>query len=38
MQHLEEIASVSGSGLLTPEVMSRVEQVWRANFGIAKAG
>jgi L-glyceraldehyde 3-phosphate reductase len=38
MQHLEEIASVSGSGLLAPEVMSHVEQVWRANFGIAKAG
>jgi L-glyceraldehyde 3-phosphate reductase len=38
MQHLEEIASVSGSGPLAPEIMSRVEQVWRTNFGISKAG
>ena len=33
MSHLEEIALVSGSGPLTPEVMSRIEQLWRTNFG-----
>lgn len=33
MAHLEEIAPVSGSGPLAPEVMSRLEQVWSANFG-----
>jgi aryl-alcohol dehydrogenase-like predicted oxidoreductase len=38
MQHLEEIASVSGSGPLAPEVMSRVEQAWRANFGLSTPG
>jgi L-glyceraldehyde 3-phosphate reductase len=38
MQHLEEIASVSGSGPLASASMSRVEQVWRTNFGISQAG
>jgi len=33
MSHLEEIAPVSGSGHLAPEVMSRIEQLWRTNFG-----
>lgn len=33
MSHLEEIVPVSGSGPLAPEVMSRIEQLWRANFG-----
>ncbi len=32
--HLEEIASVSGSGPLAPEAMSRVEQLWEANLGM----
>jgi aryl-alcohol dehydrogenase-like predicted oxidoreductase len=35
MSHLEEIASVSGAGPLAPELMARVETVWRANFGFA---
>jgi L-glyceraldehyde 3-phosphate reductase len=34
MSHLEEIVSVSGSGPLASEVMSQVEQVWHANFGL----
>ncbi len=33
MAQLEEIAAVSGSGPLAPELMARVEMVWRANFG-----
>jgi aryl-alcohol dehydrogenase-like predicted oxidoreductase len=35
MDHLEEIAPVSGVGPLAPELMARVETVWRANFGFA---
>jgi aryl-alcohol dehydrogenase-like predicted oxidoreductase len=35
MSHLEEIAPVSGAGPLAPELMARVETVWRANFGFA---
>ena len=35
LEHLEEIAPVSGAGPLTPELMARVEMVWRANFGFA---
>jgi aryl-alcohol dehydrogenase-like predicted oxidoreductase len=33
MDHLEEIVAVSGTGPLAPELMARVEMVWRANFG-----
>jgi hypothetical protein len=33
--HVEEIASVSGSAPLAPELMAQVEQLWRDNFGIA---
>jgi 1-deoxyxylulose-5-phosphate synthase len=33
MSHLEEIIAVSGAGPLAPELMGRVEMVWRANFG-----
>lgn len=35
MDHLEEIVQVSGAGPLAPELMARVEMVWRANFGFA---
>jgi aryl-alcohol dehydrogenase-like predicted oxidoreductase len=35
LEHLEEIASVSGAGPLALELMARVEMVWRANFGFA---
>jgi aryl-alcohol dehydrogenase-like predicted oxidoreductase len=35
MSHLEEIVRVSGAGSLAPELMARVEMVWRANFGFA---
>jgi aryl-alcohol dehydrogenase-like predicted oxidoreductase len=35
MSHLEEIVQVSGAGPLAPELMARVEMVWRANFGFA---
>jgi aryl-alcohol dehydrogenase-like predicted oxidoreductase len=35
LEHLEEIVPVSGTGPLEPEVMARVEMVWRANFGFA---
>jgi len=35
MSHLEEIVHVSGAGPLAPELMARVEMVWRANFGFA---
>jgi aryl-alcohol dehydrogenase-like predicted oxidoreductase len=35
LEHLEEMAAVSGAGSLEPEVMARVEMVWRANFGFA---
>jgi aryl-alcohol dehydrogenase-like predicted oxidoreductase len=35
MDHLEEIISVSGAGPLGPELMARIEMVWRANFGFA---
>jgi aryl-alcohol dehydrogenase-like predicted oxidoreductase len=35
MSHLEEIAEVSGAGPLAPELMARVEMIWRANFGFA---
>jgi L-glyceraldehyde 3-phosphate reductase len=35
MSHLEEIVAVSGAGPLAPELMARVEMVWRANFGFA---
>ncbi len=34
MKHLEEIAAVSGSGPLAPEMLSRLEQVWGANFDV----
>ena len=30
---LEEVAATSGSGPLAPELMARVEMVWRTNFG-----
>lgn len=33
--HLEDMVSVSGAGPLPPELMARVEMVWRANFGFA---
>jgi aryl-alcohol dehydrogenase-like predicted oxidoreductase len=32
LDHLEEIVPVSGAGPLAPELMARVEMVWRANF------
>jgi L-glyceraldehyde 3-phosphate reductase len=35
LEHLEEIVSVSGAGPLAPELMARVEMVWRGNFGFA---
>jgi L-glyceraldehyde 3-phosphate reductase len=35
LEHLEEIVPVSDAGPLTPELMARVEMVWRANFGFA---
>jgi L-glyceraldehyde 3-phosphate reductase len=35
LEHLEEIVPVSGAGSLAPELMARVEMVWRANFGFA---
>ena len=35
LEHLEEMAAVSGTGSLEPELMARVEMVWRANFGFA---
>jgi aryl-alcohol dehydrogenase-like predicted oxidoreductase len=35
MDHLEEIVPVSGAGPLAPELMARIEMVWRANFGFA---
>jgi aryl-alcohol dehydrogenase-like predicted oxidoreductase len=35
LEHLEEIVSASGAGPLAPELMVRVEMVWRANFGFA---
>ena len=35
LEHLEEIVPVSGAGPLAPELMARVEMVWRANFGLA---
>ena len=35
LEHLEEIGAASGAGPLTPELMARVEMVWRANFGCA---
>ena len=30
LEHLEEMAAVSGTGPLAPEVMARLEMVWRA--------
>jgi L-glyceraldehyde 3-phosphate reductase len=36
MNHLEEIVQVSGAGPLAPELIARVEMVWRANFGFQK--
>lgn len=35
LSHMEEIVPVSGAGPLAPELMARVETVWRANFGFA---
>jgi len=35
LSHLEEVVPVSGAGPLAPELMARVEMVWRANFGFA---
>ena len=35
LDHLEELAPVSGTAPLAPELMARVEMVWRANFGFA---
>ena len=32
--HLEDIASVSGTGPLAPELMTRVAAVWGDNFGL----
>jgi len=32
LDHLEEIVPVSGAGPLAPELMARVEMVWRTNF------
>jgi aryl-alcohol dehydrogenase-like predicted oxidoreductase len=37
MSHLEEIVQASGAGPLAPELMARVEMVWRANFGLQKS-
>jgi hypothetical protein len=37
MSHLEEIVQASGAGSLAPELMARVEMVWRANFGFQKS-
>jgi len=37
LEHLEEIVPVAGAGALAPELMARVEMVWRANFGFAGA-
>ena len=37
MSHLEEIVQTSGAGSLAPELMARVEMVWRANFGFQKS-
>jgi L-glyceraldehyde 3-phosphate reductase len=34
LDHLEEIVPVSGAGPLAPELMARLEMVWRANFGV----
>jgi aryl-alcohol dehydrogenase-like predicted oxidoreductase len=34
ISHLEEIVHASGAGPLAPELMARVEMVWRANFGL----
>jgi aryl-alcohol dehydrogenase-like predicted oxidoreductase len=36
MSHLEEIIPASGAGPLAPELMARVEMVWRANFGFTE--
>jgi aryl-alcohol dehydrogenase-like predicted oxidoreductase len=36
LDHLEEIVPVSGAGPLAPELLARVEMVWRANFGFQK--
>ena len=33
MSHLEELVPISGAGPLAPELMARVEMVWRSNFG-----
>jgi aryl-alcohol dehydrogenase-like predicted oxidoreductase len=35
LSHLEEIVPASGAGPLAPELMARLEMVWRANFGLA---
>ncbi len=37
MSQLQEVALVSGAGPLAPELMARVEMVWRANFGCTGA-
>src|SRR4029453_3655320 len=37
LEHLEEMAAVSGIGSLEPELMARGEVGWRANFGFAGA-
>jgi L-glyceraldehyde 3-phosphate reductase len=36
LSQLEEIVAVSGTGPLSPELMARVEMVWRANFGFPR--
>jgi L-glyceraldehyde 3-phosphate reductase len=35
LEHLEEMVAVSGASPLAPELLARVEMVWRANFGFA---
>ena len=37
LDHLEEIVPVSGAGPLAPELMARVEMVWRAQLWLRRA-
>jgi L-glyceraldehyde 3-phosphate reductase len=38
LDHLEEIVPVSGAGPLAPELMARLEMVWRTNFKAVVSG
>jgi hypothetical protein len=38
LEHLEAIAPASGADPLAPELMARIEMVWRANFGFEENG